>query len=227
MLWLNECLYCQNFVYTLSDGRVKCSSCHKKISLNKINKIIFLIECYINNESALSISKRMKISYTSVQKYYEILRSLSAKICEDEYEIIRINHCEYEEYYYLEHSKKLKREAIFDAHNFLTFDYSNHIYTILMPSLQQYKKQFLEDSIEDSYVNEFNKFKRNSKIIKVDKHFNNIVLFWKYFEQNILKYKGIKNSSFIYFLKEFEFKFNHTKEEAINLLIKQYFKANS
>ncbi len=223
MLWLSECLYCKNFVYTLSDGRVKCSNCHKKLSINKINKIMFIIECYINNESALSISKRTKISYVSVQKYYAILRSISAKICENEYENIRASSCEYEEYYYLENSKKLKREAIFDAHNFLTFDYNNHIYTILMPSLQQYKKQFFEDSIEGSYINEFKKFKRNSKIIKVDNHFNNIVSFWEYFEKTILKYKGVKNESFIYFLKECEFKYNHSKEEAIELLIKLYF----
>jgi hypothetical protein len=185
---------------------------------------MFLIDCYVKNESALSVSKRGKISYSSVQKYYEIFRALSAQICEKEYESIRALHCEYEEYYYLEKSKNIKSEAIFDAHNFLTFDYDNHIYTILMPSLQQYKKQFFEDSVEGSYIDEFKKFKRNSKIIKVDKHLNNIVSFWEYFESNILKYKGVKESSFIYFLKECEFKYNHAENEAIELLIKQYFR---
>lgn len=226
MQWLSECLYCKNYVYTLSDGRVKCSTCHKKLSREKINKTMLLIQSYINNESALSVSKRTHLSYSSVQKYYEVLRSLSASICEYEYENLRTGTCEYEEYYYLENSKKLKREAIFDAQNFLTFDYDKHIYTILMPSLQKYKNQFLEDSVEGGYIDEFKKFKRNSRIIKVDKHLNNIVSFWEYFEKNILKYKGIKNDSFIYFLKESEFKYNHTKDEAIELLIKQYFKEN-
>jgi len=184
---------------------------------------MLIINSFINNESALKLSKRTKISYTSLKKYYDILRVLSAQICEEEYELIHIQKCEYEEYYYLEKSKKLKCEAIFDAQNFLTFDYSNHIYTILMPSLQQYKKQFLEDSVEGGYIDEFNKFKRNSKIIKVDNHYNNIVSFWNYFEKSILKYKGVKNDSFIYFLKECEFKYNHSKEEAIRLLIKQYY----
>ena len=224
MLWTNECLYCHNFVYILSDGRVKCSNCLKKTSIKKINKIMLIIYSYVHNESALSLSKRTKISYSSIQKYYIILRNLSAQICEKEYENVRMLKCEYEEYYYLDNSKKLKSEAIFDAHNFLTFDYSKHIYTILMPSLQQYKRQFLEDNVEDGYVDEFNKFKRNSKIIKVEKHFNNIVSFWDYFEKAILKYKGIKNDSFIYFLKECEFKYNHTKYEATELLIEQYFK---
>ena len=224
MLWTNECLYCHNFVYILADGRVKCSNCLKKTSIKKINKIMLIIYSFVHNESALSLSKRTKLSYTSIQKYYMILRNLSAQICEKEYENVRMLKCEYEEYYYLDNSKKLKSEAIFDAYNFLTFDYSKHIYTILMPSLQQYKRQFLEDNVEDGYIDEFNKFKRNSKIIKVDKHFNNIVSFWDYFEKAILKYKGIKNDSFIYFLKECEFKYNHTKNEATELLIEQYFK---
>jgi transposase-like protein len=184
---------------------------------------MLIIESFINNESALSLCKRTKLSYVSIQKYYKKLRVLAAHICEKEYEDIRSHDCEYEEYYYLENSKKLKKEAVFDAHNFLTFDYSEHIYTILMPSLQQYKKQFFEDQVEKSYIDEFNRFKRNSKIIKVDKHFNNIISFWEYFEDFILKYKGIKNDSFIYFLKECEFKYNHTKDEAIELLIEAFF----
>jgi ribosomal protein S26 len=226
MLWTCECLYCHNYVYKLSDGRIKCSKCSKKISLEKINKVMLIINSYVYDESALSLSKRSKLSYSSIQKYYETLRILSAQICEKEYEYVRMIKCEYEEYYYLDNSKKLKREAIFDAHNFLTFDYSNHIYTILMPSLEQYKKQFLQDSVQDSYIDEFNRFKRNAKIIKVNKHYNNIVSFWDYFEKTILKYKGIKNDSFIYFLKECEFKYNHIKDEAIELLVKEYFKEN-
>ena len=224
MQWLTECLYCANYVYFLSDGRLKCSECSKKVSLNRINKIITLIYCYINDESALSVSKRLHLSYASVQNYYENFRALSAQICEREYEHIRDKTCEYEEYFYLENSKKQRKEAIFDAHNFLTFDYDGHIYTLLMPSLQQYKHQFLQDSVEDAYIDEFNKFKRISKIIKVSKRFNNIVKFWKYFEKSILKYKGIKENSFAYFLKEIEFKYNHTKESSHEILIKEYFK---
>ena len=223
MIWLTECLYCRSFVYILKDKRVKCSVCHKKIAMEKVNKIMLIIDSFVKDESALSLSKRTKLSYSSIQKYYENLRVLSAQICEDEYERKRVFQCEYEEYFYLENSKKLKNEAIFDAHNFLTFDYANHIYTILMPSLQQYKNQFLEDSVEGGYIDEFKKFKRNSKIIKVNHHYNNIVSFWDYFEKSILKYKGVKNDSFIYFLKECEFKYNHSKEEAIELLIKLYF----
>jgi len=222
--WTIECLYCGNTLYRLKDKRLKCSKCHKKISLNKTNKILTLIESYINDESAHAAAKRLHLSYSSVWTYYEEFRYLSAKICEEEYNSKREEKCEYEEYFYLEKTKKSKREAIFDAHNFLTFDYHGHIYTLLLPSLKKYKTQMLQDNIEDAYLDEFNKFKRISRIIKVSKHYNTIVEFWDYFEKSILKYKGIRNDAFIYFLKECEFKFNHTKEEATTLLIEKYFK---
>ncbi len=225
MKWTTKCLYCDNLVYTLSDKRVKCSVCYKKNSIQKINRVITLIYAFINNESAFHIAKRSFYSYVSVQKYYKEFRIICATICESQYENLRSNQCEYEEYFYLEKAKIKQKDSVFDAHNFLTFDYNNHIYTLLMPSLYHYKEQFIEDSLEDTYISEFNKFKRDRRIIKVSSYHNNIVKFWKYFETQILHYKGVSRESFIYYLKEYEFKYNHTQSEAIDLLIKNYFKA--
>jgi len=224
MQWMIECLYCGSYMYRLKDKRLKCSKCHKKISLSKTNKIITLINSFINNESAHAASKRLCYSYSSIWAYYEEFRFLCAKLSEQEYELTRDQKCEYEEYFYLEKTKKNKKEAIFDAHNFLTFDYNGHIYTLLLPSLQKYKSQMIEDDLQQTYIEEFNKFKRLSRIIKVSKHHNNIVKFWDYFEKKIVQYKGIKNQQFIYFLKEFEFKYNHTQEEAKQIMISEYFK---
>ena len=105
-----------------------------------------------------------------MQKYYKTFRELCTKISEDEYEKVRGLKCEYEEYFYLESSKK-HQDAVFDAYNFLTFDYENHIYTIMMPSLRKYKQQFFDDNVEGAYIDEFSKFKRDSKLIKVSNYF--------------------------------------------------------
>ena len=182
-----------------------------------------LIDAFVENETALHTSKRLQISYVSVQKYFTNFRLLTNIISEHEYELLRHKECEFEEYFYLENIKRNQRDAVFDAHNFLTFDYQGHIYTLLLPSLQKYKKQFLEDNVEGSYIDTFKKFKRESKIIKISKYENNIGRFWDYFEKRILDYKGVNQESFGYFLKEFEFKYNHSKEEAKNLLISEYF----
>ena len=182
------------------------------------------MECYLSNISALEASKRLQISYISAKKYYHTLRVISAQICEEQYLYERAKMCEYDEYYYLEASKQKEKKAVFDAHNFLTFDYEGHIYTILMPSLQKYKQQFLQDNVEDAYIAEFHTFKRRHKIIKLSTYHNKIVDFWNYFEKHITHYKGITDEYFPYYLKEFEFKYNHSKESAFTLLVQNYFK---
>lgn len=225
MFWKKNCIYCShNNVYQLNDGMLKCGNCKKKYSPSRINKIITLIYAFCNDESALSCSKRLHLSYVSVQGYYEKFRHLCAEICELEYNKVREKSCEYEEYFYLEHSKRKENKAVFDAHNFLTFDYERHIYNILMPPLKKYKQQFLEDNLENVYANEFSRFKRNSRIIKVSRKKNKIESFWNFLENSILHYKGVSFESFPLYLKEMEFKFNHTLEEKQNLLQDHYFK---
>jgi len=223
MKWLQECLYCQHSLYQLGDGMLKCSHCKKKQSPERINKVIMLINCFSSDETALSASKRLGLSYVSVHNYYDNFRRLSALICESQYEAIRHLSCEYEEYFYLEQSKRQKKSAIFDAHNFLSFDYEGHLYNIIMPSLQQYRQQFTEDHLEDVYNSEFMRFKRKSRIIKVSKRYNHIVKFWEYFEASIVRYKGVSNATFAYYLKEIEFKFNHNKVRQQTLLEEAYF----
>lgn len=68
------------------------------------------------------------LSYVSVQRYYGLFRLYAARIYEDEYETLRHRPCEYEKYFYLKRSKRHRREAVFDARNFLTFDYEGYLY---------------------------------------------------------------------------------------------------
>ncbi|MBU0632702.1 transposase [bacterium] len=202
---------------------LKCSACRRKYSPRRINKVMTLIEYFCKNENALQTSKQLNLSYVSIHRYYDIFRLLCAKISEKEYESTREKPCEYEEYFYLEQSKRNDRSAVFDAHNFLTFDYGSHIYTLVMPTLQMYKQQFIDDNLQEVYNDAFSKFKRKSKIIKISKHLNTIVSFWEYFEKFILNYKGISTENFPLYLKEAEFKFNHPIQIQIKLLQKQYF----
>ncbi len=227
MKWLQECLYCHHPLYQLGNGMLKCSHCKKKQSPERINKVLTLINAFVHDETALSTAKRLTLSYVSVYRYYETFRQLTAALCEREYEQIRHLECEYEEYFYLEQSKRRHKTAVFDAHNFLSFDYDGHLYNIIMPSLQQYRQQFIDDHLEDVYDSEFRRFKRKSRIIKVSKRYNNIVTFWDYFEQSIVRYKGVSSDAFGYYLKEIEFKFNHAKSRQLELLQEAYFEGKS
>lgn len=218
------CIYCQHTLYHLSDGMVKCSVCKKKYSPSRIDQIKNIIHMFCNDENALSASKSLDLSYITVSNYYQKLRTLCAEYCEAQYQLNRTSDVQYEEYLYIEKSKRHNKTAIFDSHNFLTFAYGDKVYTLLMPSLGIFKQQFLADNLEEVYYKEFSKFMRTSKIIKISEYDNVIVQFWHYFEQFITTFKGVSSEHFPYYLKEAEFKFNTPTEERSPILEALYFR---
>jgi len=203
---------------------VKCSVCKKKYSPARINQIITLMDHFCKDENALTASKALHLSYATVLKYYQKFRHLAAEYCEKQYHLHRTSESQYEEYLYIEKSKRHNKKAIFDSHNFLTFAYGEHVYTILMPSLGAYKQQFLEDNLEEVYTKEFSKFMRSSRIIKISEHDNAITRFWHYFENFIMSFKGVSSEFFPYYLKEAEFKFNTPIMKRREVLEQFYFK---
>lgn len=216
-----NCPYCNhNVTYTLATDQKKCALCKRKFSPKKIEKEILLIKYFCENYTANQAAKELGINYLTVKKRFELFRKLIANYLQDQY--FPKDAVQYDEYVYLPKAKKKDKKNIFDAQNFLTFNYENKIYNILMPNLYKYKSHFLEDYPEDLYSNELYKFIRYNKIAKTQKMENIITDFWDYFEENIVKYKGIKNENFFYYLKEFEFKFNYSKEDALRILTRLY-----
>lgn len=195
----------------------------KKYSPARIQQIITLMQLFCDGENALTASKTLQMSYVTALKYYQTFRHLAAEHCEAQYHLHRDGETQYEEYIYLEKSKRHKKEAVFDSHNFLTFGYGNYVYTLMMPSLGMFKKQFLEDNLEELYYKEFSKFMRSSKIIKISERDNAITRFWRYFENFIMPFKGVSDEFFPYYLKEAEFKFNTPAPKCSEILKQLYF----
>lgn len=203
-----KCIYCQHTkLYELQSGQLKCAKCKKKFSPKKIEIEQKLIECFCGNLTTNEASKQLNINYITVKKRYELFRKLIANFLEEAYQNKQV--IEYDEYIYLEKSKKKVKENIFDAQNFLTFAYEDKVYNLLMPNLNRYKNQFLDDGREEVYFKEFSKFMMRNKISKTKKRENRITQFWIFFEDAILKYKGVSGENFFYYLKEIEFKFNY------------------
>jgi transposase len=145
---LQACPYCRSTLYVLNDGMLKCSRCRRKTSPRRHAKVLHLIDAFCRGENARECASRLSYSYATVHSHYDTFMQLCAHISEAQYEAVRDKPCEYEEYFYLERSKRGKPNAVFDAHNFLTFDYEGHLYTIVMPSLDQYRRQFIDDGLE-------------------------------------------------------------------------------
>lgn len=212
-----QCIYCNNKkLYELKSGQRKCSQCKKKFSSKKIQTDLALIECFCHDLSVNAAVKALHLNYATVKKGYELFRNLIASFLENKYQDKDVK--EYDEYIYLPQSKKKIKENIFDAQNFLTFHYDAKIYNLLMPNLKIYKKQFLDDGAQSIYFKEFSKFMMHNKISKTYKRENLITKFWLYFEESILKYKGIHDDNFMKYLKEIEFKFNYNEQEQKEIL---------
>ncbi|NOR57642.1 MAG: transposase [Sulfurimonas sp.] len=212
-----NCIYCNNKkLYELKSGQLKCSDCKKKFSVRKVQRDFELIECFTQNLTANQTANEFAMNYLTVKTRFELFRGVIANYLEEEYQDKDI--LEYDEYIYLSKSKKKVKENIFDAQNFLTFHYGDMIYNMLMPNLKRYKNEFLDSGAQEAHFKEFSKFMMLNKISKTQKRENLITKFWIFFEEKILKYKGVRDENFFYYLKEIEFKFNYSQEEQVQIL---------
>jgi transposase-like protein len=213
-----NCIYCNHHkLYILKTKQYKCAKCKKKFSIKKIKQKYEITKCFCNNLTINQTKNRLNLNYLTIKNQYESLRKYIAIYLENQY--IQEQVKAYEEYVYIEKSKKNKSKYIFDAQNFLTFQYNDKIYNLLMPTLSRYKDQFLDDGLDEVYFKEFSKFMTYNKISKIKQDQTLIQQFWYFFEDEILKYKGVKTDNFFYYLKECEFKFNYTKKEQLDILL--------
>ncbi len=204
-----HCIYCQSGLYHLQNGMVKCVTCKRKYSLEKVSRDASVIEAFVASMTVLQASERLDLSYQSVATRYDRLRRLAAGYLEHRYESEHPEAEEFEEYIYLEASKRQRPEEVFDAHNFITFGYGEQVYNVLLPSLRRFKNTMSRDGVHEPYYREFKSFMRDHHIAKLRHRENTITRFWTYFEDFIKPFKGVSPEHFGLYLKEAEFKFNY------------------
>ena len=202
-----KCPFCNhNKLYILKTKQRKCASCKKKFSIKKIEQQNKIIELFCNDFTAYRTAKTLLLNYQTVKNEYENLRKIIANFLENQF--LNKNIQEYDEYLYLEKSKNSKLE-ILKAKNFLTFHYENSVYNLLMPEMNRY------NNLEPK---ELSRFISLNKISKKDKKETIIQHFWEFFESSIVKYRGVKEKNFFYYLKEIEFKFNFPENQRLAIL---------
>ncbi|MGM0519738.1 MAG: transposase [Campylobacterota bacterium] len=203
-----KCIHCNyNKVYTLANGYIKCSSCKRKYSLKKQKAQEEILKLFCKNINALEASKKLNRNYITISNRYKLYRSLIVNYIEQNYENIKTSNYEFDEYIYIK-NKELK-----NSHNFLTFNYSNYIYNMILPPLNRYNTS--------NNSNELRKFLRYNKIAKLQSLNSYINDFWTFFEDFLKKYKGVDRYNFNIYLKEAEFKFNYPVCKQEKILKKQ------
>ncbi|QOG11988.1 transposase [Arcobacter sp. FWKO B] len=208
-----HCIYCQHkFVYILKNGHIKCAKCKKKYSLERLARRIKIINGFCEGLNAYVLADKLSLNYITVTNEYKIIRILISNFLQNEFEKHESYISEYDEYLYIPQNKKASVEAIFEAKNFLIFDYGK-IYTTMLPFVSKYKTINLEPK-------ELKKFLSQNKIAKLTQQENTINKFCNFFEKEIKKYKGIKEENFSFYLKEIEFRFNYSIKQRYDIAIK-------
>lgn len=207
---MTTCIHCgYKHLYQLPHQHVKCASCRRKFSLKRLHTDKEVIQAFIENKTTLQTSQSLKLHYATVQNRFFTLRTKILYYLDEKYQ--KTSHSlEYDEYIYI------KNKNIYNAQNFLTFVYDNHIYNLMLPSLHKFRTYDKSDK-------ELAKFLFLNKIAKLQSKHSRINEFWSYLEEFLRRFKGVKSEHFIYYLKEAEFKFNYDNEVQEALLLKLFY----
>jgi transposase-like protein len=203
-----KCIYCEHpYTYLLADKQRKCGRCKRKFSPRKIARKEKLYELFKLGLNARETSKKTKMHFATVQKYYEKFRKNLTLYADEMYQRNSSKVTGFDEYLYLPKSLKVDKN-IKKIQHFLTLSYDNKVYNIMMPKT---KRSLLEtnDEQEKKLLLKYLKF---NKVAKLSKAQNTITRFWDYFEIFLLQYKGVSDEQFIFYLKEAEWRFNLNKD---------------
>ena len=203
---MNNCIYCNsNKLYYLKNEHIKCASCKKKFSLKKYKRELKIIDSFCKNKTALETSKNLKLNYITVSKKFMSYRKHITVFLDEEYKKRKNSKYEFDEYIYI------KNKNLNNAQNFLTFNYDGYIYNLMLPSLNKFSSSNEKD------LTSFIKFNKIAKLKSSNSKIND---FWNFLESFLKKYKGLNSESFIFYLKECEFKFNFCKKTQEEILLK-------
>ena len=218
----NICPFCgSKRLYKVTQTSFKCSTCRRKYSLKKLEKDFTIMDYFCKNLSVNECAKSLHVNYKSVKDRYMDFRKLALLHVEDIYRQNRVEFSEYDEYYFLPQNKRGKIKYLFEAIGILGMLYNNSIYTLLLPNQFSHIKDGLDD-VKITYMKEYAKYLNRYKIMHFEKFDSQLIRFWIFLEEKLLHFKGISKENFIYYLKEYEFKFNNTKEEQKKILWKAW-----
>lgn len=219
---LTHCIFCASpKLYRVSLTQLKCPSCKHTFSEKKYHQNLKILNHFIVNSSAKKCANEMALNYITVKRIYQKIRIFLVNESEATYTEQEKSFSQYDEYYFLPNNKKKDIKYLFDAIGILGMSYGNSIYTLLLPDQFEHLKHLSQDELETNiYKEEYAKYLSWHKVAHYETFDNQLQEFWKFLEEFMLHFKGVRKLHFIYYLKEAEFKFNHTVEEQKAILYK-------
>ena len=239
-----KCVYCgHRKLCRTTRGYRKCYYCRRQKSLKRLKREILIISAFRRKQTALLTSQDTGIPYKAVKRIYDNLRLAIIRQCEREAGRMS-GEIELDEAYFGGRRKgKRGRGAAGKSVVFGLLERDGRVYTKVVDAVS---KEILMDVIRRKsrkgsvyYTDKFrsyNSLKRYGKHYTLNHgktfvrkgrkrsvHINGIEGFWSFAKHGLYNYRGVSRSMFPLYLKEMEYRYNHRKENLLNLLILLYF----
>ena len=243
-----KCPYCgHRKSYRVRRGYRKCWYCRREKSLKRLRREILVIAAFRRSQTALLTSLDLGIPYKAVKNIYDHLRLAIIRQCEAEAGKLS-GEIELDEAYFGGRRKgKRGRGAAGKSVVFGLLERDGRVYTKVVDAVS---KEVLMDIIRAKsrkgsvyYTDQFrsyNSLKRFGKHYTIQHtkqfarkgrkrsvHINGIEGFWSFAKHNLYNYRGVSRSMFPLYLKEMEYRYNHRRDNLLNLLINLYFGGKS
>ena len=211
--------------------------------MKRFKREVLVISAFRRQQSALLTSHDTGIPYKAVKRIYDNLRLAIVRACEKEAGKLS-GEIELDESYFGGKRKgKRGRGAAGKSIVFGLLERDGRVYTKVADAVS---KEILMDVIRRKsrkgsvyYTDKFRsynslkrygkhytlqhtkEFKRKGR--KRSVHINGIEGFWSFAKHALYNYRGVSQSNFPLYLKEMEYRYNHRKDNLLQLLIHLYF----
>lgn len=218
-MFMKQCIYCDSSkLYIKSQTQYQCITCKRRWSEQKYQKECSLIDSFIKNETILEATQKRGIHYSVGKKAYFKMRLLLTNYAQEQYANQSEPFTQYDEFYYLPQTKKKDSKYVLDAVGIFGMLYDDWVYTLLLPDQFAAFKRLVEHEEEIEHE-AFARYLTSHKVAHIKSFEHRLGEFWKFFEIFMSHFKGVKKENLVYYLKEAEFKFNHSQEEQYTILM--------
>ena len=234
-----KCWFCDKYgLSRLRDKRVKCKHCHSKYSVRKIKRDLDVLYFFYLEVSARKCARELGLSYKTVLHRYAVFRKAIVAYTQQEFEKLN-GTIEADESYFGGKRKGNRGRGAFNKQAvFGVLERNGRVYTAVVDDVsadtlfKHIKKTTRKGSV--FHTDDFRSYKdlkqygkhsrvKHSKTFgKGHNHINGIEGFWSYAKERFHKYHGIKNTNYLPYIKEMEFRFNHRNQDTYPLLINIY-----
>ncbi len=218
---MKQCIFCNaSKLYVKSETQRYCVTCKRSWSVLKVQRDDQIIDAFLENLTIAECSKKLSLNYITIKKIYQKIRLLLCNYSQECYLGQPHTFSEYDEFYYLPHTKQKNARFFLDAVGIFGMVYESWIYTLLLPDqFTPFKRLMVDENALEVDNEAYARYLNHHKVTHVKSFEHRLGAFWDYFETFMCAFKGVKKENLFYYLKEAEFKFNYTKERQNEILL--------